>query len=308
MEKSKIISKSVGNPAHKTKRNQIFWKSYIYFSLIMLSVLVIVPFFYLVVTAMKPLEEIATPTMQIFPKKFALIENIKLVFTTPNYNYWRAFANTIFVFVMKTAGVIVTCSVAAYGFARFKCKLNTLVFMAFVAVLFLPGEILNIPFFEMMVTLNIRYNSAYLPMWLAAWFGIDITTIFLFKQFFEGIPQDLISAAKIDGCNELSAFMRVVLPLSKPVITTNIILYFVGTYNDIYGPTLYVRANDYEGKLVAQTVGIFEGMFNKGSKDYLVPYNYVSVVTLVSILPTLIFFGSAQKSFVQSFVGSGIKG
>ncbi|MBQ9482188.1 MAG: hypothetical protein IJU84_08500 [Clostridia bacterium] len=91
-------------------------------------------------------------------------------------------------------------------------------------------------------------------------------------------------------------------------MATNIILYFVGTYNDIYGPTLYVRANDYDGKLVAQTVGIFEGMFNAGSRDYLVPYNYVSVVTIVSILPTLIFFSTAQKAFVESFVGSGLKG
>ncbi|MBQ9481361.1 MAG: carbohydrate ABC transporter permease, partial [Clostridia bacterium] len=172
------------NSTHKIKRKRILWKFYIYFSLCLLSLLVVVPFFYLVVTAMKPLEEIATPTMQILPKNFALIDNIKLVFTTKNYNYLRAFANTMFVFVMKTVGVILTCSVAAYGFARFKCKLNTIVFMALIAVLFLPGEILNIPFFEMMVTLNIRYDSAYLPMWLGAWFGIDITTIFLFKQFF----------------------------------------------------------------------------------------------------------------------------
>ncbi|MBP5308336.1 MAG: carbohydrate ABC transporter permease [Clostridia bacterium] len=296
------------NPTRKIKRGKILWKSYIYFSLILLSALVIVPFFYLIVTSMKPLEEIATPTMQIFPRKFAFIENVKVVFNTKNYNYLRAFGNTMFVFLMKTAGVIITCSVAAYGFARFKCKLNSIVFMAFIAVLFLPGEILNIPFFEMMVTLNIRYDSAYLPMWLGAWFGIDITTIFLFKQFFESIPSELINAAKIDGCNELQAFLRVILPLSKPVIATNVILYFVGTYNDIYGPTLYVRANDYPGKLVSQTVGIFEGMFNAGSRDYLVPYNYVSVVTLVSILPTLVFFASAQNAFVESFVGSGLKG
>lgn len=298
----------MNNTATAKKPAQIAWKGFIYFSLIVLSAVVVVPFFYLIVTSMKPLDEMATPTMQIFPKKFALIENIKVVFTTPNYHYLRAFLNTMFVFVMKTVGVIITCSISAYGFARFKCKLNSIVFMAFIAVLFLPGEILNIPFFEMMVNLNIRYDSAYLPMWLGAWFGIDITTIFLFKQFFESIPKELIDAAKIDGCNELQAFLRVVLPLSKPVMATNIILYFVGTYNDIYGPTLYVRGNDYYGKLVAQTVGIFEGMFNAGSRDYLVPYNYVSVVTLISILPTLIFFAGAQKAFVESFVGSGIKG
>lgn len=278
----------------------------IYILLAIFSVVVLLPFFYLITTSFKTFEDITAANAGIFSKTNNFIANWNMVFGAKNYYFVRSFLNTMVVFLLKASGVLLTCSFAAYGFARFKCKLNTLVFMLFVAIMFLPGELLGIPFYEAMVALNLRYSSLYIPLWIGAWAGIDITVIFLFRQFFLSTPSTLVDAAKIDGCSEASAFFRIVLPLAKSVIITVIILYFIGTYNDIYSPNLYISANNYKAKLVSQTIGIIQGVNNPTGN--FPQWNLVSVATLVSIAPILLFFSVAQKYFVESFVGSGIKG
>lgn len=278
-----------------------------YLALIIFTIIVLIPFFYLFMTSFKTLEDVSSGTVSFWPSQNNLIENVKTVFSNEKFHVFRSFLNTMFIFVMKTVGCILTCSVAGYAFARFDCRLSRLVFTLFIAVLFLPGELLSIPFYEAMVNMGLKNDPYYIPIWIGAWFGTDISMIFLFKQYFVSIPKSLIEAAKIDGCNEASAFIRIVFPMSKPVIMTVLVLYYVGTYNDIYAPSLYIASNEYEKKVVAQTIGIFENLYNFGSKDFIVPWNLVSVATIVTLIPVLLFFIFAQKHFVASLVGSGLK-
>ena len=279
----------------------------VYALLVFFAVVILVPFFYLLTTSFKSLEEIASSQVNIIPKTNGFVENFKFIFSYKDFRFFRSFFNTVFIFLMKVVGITLTCSFVGYAFAKFKCKLSKFVFMALMFVMLIPGELMSIPFFQAMVNLDIRYSSVYTPMWIAAWFGIDITTIFLFRQNFISLPDELIDAAKIDGCNEFQAFFRIALPQTIPVITTVLILNFVGTYNDVYSPNLYIASSSKEMWVVAQTVSVFEGMYNKGSPDFLIPYNYVAAATIVSIIPVIVFFFVAQKSFVESFVGSSIK-
>jgi multiple sugar transport system permease protein len=288
---------------HKKAKYAVF----IYFALVFFAVLILIPFFYLITTTFKTLDEVASGKVNIIPETNGFVDNFKFVFNYEDFKFFRSFLNTMFIFLMKVVGITITCSFVGYAFAKFPCKLSKITFTALLFVMLIPGELMSIPFFQAMVNLDIRYSPIYLPMWIAAWFGIDITSIFLFKQNFASLPNELIDAAKIDGCNEFNAFFRIALPQAVPVITTVVILNFVGTYNDVYSPTLYISSSNKDLWVVAQTVGVFEGMYNKGSPDYLVPYNYVAAATIVSILPVLIFFFVAQKSFVESFVGSSIK-
>lgn len=110
----------------------------------------------------------------------------------------------------------------------------------------------------------------------------------------------------MEGASELGIFFRIALPLNKPAIVTVILLYFVGTYNDLYGPALYI--SDKSNWVMANSITIFENLYQSGSSSYLVPWNYVSVATLIAMVPVVLLFAFLQKQFMQSVAGTGIKG
>ena len=124
----------------------------------------------------------------------------------------------------------------------------------------IPGELLGIPIYEFMVNAGLK-EVAYIPLWIAAWFGTDIFVIFMFKQFFQTIQKHLLKQHRVDGYGEVAIFFKIVLPLNMPVITTVIILYFVGTYNDLYGPALYI--SDKSNWVMANSISIFETYIEK---------------------------------------------
>ncbi|MGI6735611.1 MAG: carbohydrate ABC transporter permease [Bacilli bacterium] len=296
----KISSKRKSN-----KRKEHARKSFIYAALVFFAIVALIPLYYLSITAMKDLNEAATQATMV-PHSFALWENIKFVFSHPDYKVVRMFLNTMFIFALKTIGTVVTCSLAAYGFAFFKFPGKNIIFFVLLSTMMIPGELLGIPIYEFMVNSGLK-EVAYIPLWIAAWFATDVFVIFMFRQFFLTIPKALIEAARVDGYGEVAIFFKVVLPLNIPAITTVILLYFVGTYNDLYGPALYI--SDKSNWVMANSISIFENLFREGgSSSYLVPWNYVSVASLVSLIPVVLLFSFMQKKFLQSVAGVGIKG
>lgn len=287
------------------KRKEHARKSFIYAALVFFAIIALIPLYYLSITAMKDLNEAATQATMV-PHSFALWENIKFVFSHPDYKVVRMFLNTMFIFALKTIGTVVTCSLAAYGFAFFKFPGKNIIFFVLLSTMMIPGELLGIPIYEFMVNSGLK-EVAYIPLWIAAWFATDVFVIFMFRQFFLTIPKALIEAARVDGYGEVAIFFKVVLPLNIPAITTVILLYFVGTYNDLYGPALYI--SDKSNWVMANSISIFENLFREGgSSSYLVPWNYVSVASLVSLIPVVLLFSFMQKKFLQSVAGVGIKG
>lgn len=253
---------------------------------------------------MKDFNEASTQAT-MFPHSFALFENINFVISHRDYNILRMFGNTMFIFVLKASGTILTCSLAGYGFAMFKFPGKNIIFFILLSTMMIPGELLGVPIYEFMVNTGLK-EIAYIPLWIAAWFATDVFVIFLFKQFFETVPKPIIEAARMEGASELSIFFRIVLPLNKPAIITVILLYFVGTYNDLYGPALYI--SDKSNWVMANSISIFENLYQSGSSSYVVPWNYVSVATLIAMIPVVLLFALLQKQFMQSVAGTGIKG
>lgn len=276
----------------------------VYIPLTFFALIALLPFYYLVITACKELAEAATQST-MWPRSFALIDNIRFVFSHPDYHVVRMFANTMFVFIMKTAGTILSCSLVAYAFTMYKFPFKNVIFFILLSTMMIPGELLGIPIFEFMVNTGLR-EVGYLPLWIACWFATDVFVIFMFRQFFTAIPQPLIDAARIDGAKERQIFFRIIVPLNKPVFTTVIILYFIGTYNDLYGPAVYItRSSNW---LMANSISIFENLYKSGSSSYLVPWNYVAVASLAAMIPVVILFSVMQKQFIESVSGVGIKG
>ena len=275
-----------------------------YILLVFFAIVALFPLYYLIITAFKSEEEAAV-SATFWPQTFAFIDNIKQVFSHPDYKVGQMFLNTMLVFVLKTTGTCITCSLAAYGFAMYKFPGKNVIFFALLATMMIPGELLGIPIYEFMVNTGLK-EVAYIPLWLASWFATDVFVIFMFKQFFETVPKALIEAARIDGYSEFKIFFKIVLPLNIPVYVTVILLNFIGTYNDLYGPALYVTEKSQW--LMAQSINIFENYYPGGGNSGLVPWNLVSVATLVAMVPVVLLFSFMQKQFMESVSGVGIKG
>jgi oligogalacturonide transport system permease protein len=275
-----------------------------YVLLVFFAIMALLPLYYLVITAFKSLEEASTKAT-MWPKSFALFENISFVLHHPDYNVCMMFIKTMFVFLLKTVGTLLTCSIVAYGFAMYKFPGKNIIFFVLLSTMMIPGELLGIPIYEFFVNTGLK-EIAYIPLWLSSWFATDVFIIFMFKQFFMNTPKPLIDAARIDGASEIQIFFKVVAPIHKPVFVTVILLYFIGTYNDLYGPALYItRQSDW---LMANSISIFENLYRSGSSSYLVPWNYVSVACLIAMIPEVIMFSFMQKQFIESVSGVGIKG
>lgn len=295
-------SMSFGSVKKKKRRNS----AWIYTLLVFFSIVALLPLYYLLITSCKGLAE-ASNEATMWPKTFELFENIKFVVTHPDYNVGRMFLNTIFIFALKTVGTCLTCSLAAYGFEMFKFPGKNVIFFLLLSTMMIPGELLGIPLYEFFVNTGLK-DVAYIPLWISAWFGTDVFVIFMFRQFFSTVPKSLIEAARMDGCSEFQIFFKIVVPLNKPVFVTVILLYFIGTYNDLYGPALYVT--DKSDWLMANSINIFEhGAGNVfGPNSSVVPWNYVSVATIISMIPVVLLFAFMQKQFMESVAGVGIKG
>lgn len=290
-------------PYEKTKEAKTR-RIFTYLLLVVFSVVALLPLYYLIITAMKDLAEASTQAT-MFPRSFALFDNFRFVLSHPDYNIIRMFLNTMLIFVLKATGTILTCSLAGYGFAMFKFPGKKIIFFALLSTMMIPGELLGVPIYEFMVNTGLK-EVAFIPLWIASWFATDVFVIFLFKQFFETLPKPLVEAARMEGASELRIFFTIALPLNKPAVVTVILLYFVGTYNDLYGPALYI--SDKSNWVMANSITIFENLYQSGSSSYLVPWNYVSVATLIAMVPVVLLFALLQKQFMQSVAGTGIKG
>jgi len=276
-----------------------------YVFLVLFAIVALLPLYYLIITAMKDLDE-ASNHSTMWPQSFALWDNIKFVITYQDYNVVQMFANTMFIFVLKTLGTVLTCSMAAYAFAMYKFPGKKVIFFVMLSTMMIPGELLGIPIYEFFVNTGLK-EVAYIPLWIASWFATDVFIIFLFRQFFITVPKALIEAARVDGYGEVRIFFKIVLPLNLPVVVTVILLYFIGTYNDLYGPALYIT--DKAQWVMANSISIFENLYRYGgSSTYTVPWNYVSVASLIALIPVIILFSFLQKQFLQSVTGVGIKG
>ena len=237
--------------------------------LIIFSIIVLIPFYYLIMTSFKTFQE-SIAEFKWLPGQFNF-ENYKLVLDMDDFKIGRYFLNTIFIIFMRCVGTLATCSLVAFGFVRYKFKYKEVIFVIFMSVLLLPGELLTIPFYEVFLKLN--WMDTYKPLYAGTFFATDIFAIFLFRQFFRSVPSTLFESARIDGCSEFRMFLQIMIPLSKPVLITMFLLYFTGTYNDIYGPTLYILSEDKY--TVAQSLGLIENLYNTGSRDFLVSWNLV---------------------------------
>jgi multiple sugar transport system permease protein/sn-glycerol 3-phosphate transport system permease protein len=196
------------------------------------------------------------------------------------------------------SGTLLSSSMAAYGFARLRMPGRDAIFVMLLATLMLPGMVTLIPQFVMFQRLH--WTNTFYQLTVPAFFGSALY-IFMLRQFFMTIPVELEDAARIDGAGHFRTYAQIVLPLAKPALITVGILTFVATWNDFFGPLIYL--SDKEKFTMAVALRYLQGSVRTKPESHL-----LMAAATISIIPPLLIFFIAQRQFMQGVVVTGVKG
>lgn len=251
------------------------------------------PLAWMVLTSLKSPEQIAAEPFTWLPRPWQW-ENYREATTA--IPFVRYLGNSLLLCLGSVAGTLLSCSLVAYGFARLRWPGRDLVFAVLIATMLLPWQVTMVPRF-----LVIRELGLYDSLWALVLpkFCGEAFYIFLLRQFFLTIPQEMVDAARVDGCSELGILWRVVLPLSRPALATVALLEFVAAWNDYGGPLLYL--NDPEHFPLAY--GLEQFVSSHSSEMHLL----LAAATLFT-LPIVVLFFLAQRTFVRGIATTGLKG
>jgi multiple sugar transport system permease protein len=256
------------------------------------SIVMLLPFYWMLITAFKPQAEIMHLPVTWWPNQFTL-KHWQDAFRVANFG--RYFLNSAFVTTIIVAANLLTSAMAGYVFAKFKFPGRDILFVIVLAGLMVPWYVPLIPLYELMVRLN----------WDNTYWGIIIPSlytplgIFLLRQFIHSIPNELMDAARIDGANEFDIFFRLILPLCGPALAALGIFALTATWNDFLWPFLVLD----DPKLWTLPVGLarLRGRFTTD-------YGLVMAAATLTMLPLVLFFFAAQKRFVEGITLTGLKG
>ena len=282
----------------KTKRTiQIVIR---YTVLIAVGLFMIYPLLWMVGATFKPNNEIFSG-LNILPKKATFEGYINAM---KNYggdiNIWKAMLNTYSYVIPAVIFTIVSSTLTAYGFGRFKFFGRSVLFAILMSTLFLPQVVLNVPQYIMYNIFGWVGSKLYLPLIVPSMFATETYFVFMLIQFLRNIPKELEEAAKIDGCNEIQTLIKVIVPMLKPALVSCALFKFMWASNDFLGPLLYVNN---PAKYPA-TIFVKLAM----DSDAGFAWNRILSTSLISILPSIIIFFIAQNQFVEGISAGGVKG
>lgn len=210
--------------------------------------------------------------------------------------FWRFLGNSLTICILGVLGTVFSNAIVAYGFSRIRWRGRDAFFALTLATLMVPFPVLMVPLYSVFKTFG--WIGTLLPLWVPAWFG-SAFNIFLMRQFFLGIPEELSEAARIDGCSEWRIFWRIILPLSKPVLATAALFHFLYAWNDFMGPLLYLtRKETFPLSLALQS---FQAQ-NGG-----VQWHHLMAASAVTMFPVIVLFFFAQKTFIRGIATTGSK-
>ncbi len=210
----------------------------------------------------------------------------------------RFIANTFVIAIGATVGQVISASLVGYAFARLRWKGRDVWFVCLLATMMLPAQILLIPHY--LIYKNLGWVNTYKPLIVPAWLGGGAFFIFLFRQFFKGIPRELEDAARIDGASELRIFGSIFLPLAKPILITVAIMSFISHWKDFMGPLIYL--SDYERYPIALGLRMYQQVEGGSFVHYLM------AASVVALFPLLILFFLAQRYITKGLLLTGSKG
>lgn len=279
----------------RERRPRDFSKWWVYLLLSLGALVFIIPFYFELNGSLKTQEDVSAgryvslvkdPQWSNYPNSLA----------PDKLNFSPALANTTFITALSVAGQIFSCSLVGFGFARFSFRGKRILFVLMLSTMMLPAQVTMIPVFFLFKSMGMidTFWPLVIPAWLASPFYV-----FMFRQFFAQVPEELIEAARIDGAGNWRIYWMFMLPLVGPAIAIVAIYTFLGTWNDFLSPLIYL--NSPENRTLALQLNSFKGQYGNSDAHLLM------AASVVCMLPCVILFFAAQKYFVESVAQSGMK-
>lgn len=261
--------------------------------LAVLSMIFAVPFLWLISTSLKPAQQIFILPPQWIPDPFTWSNYPDALTYIP---FFRYMGNTFYIALFNVVALTLSSSFVAYGFSRIRWPGRDLFFSVVIATLMIPYAVTLIPTF--LIFRRLDWVGTYNPLTIPALFG-DAFSIFLLRQFYLTIPHELSEAARIDGASEYGIYGRIILQLAKPALATVALFTFMSNWNDLLGPLIYLSdKNTY-----TLALGM-NGFFSRAGTEWAL----LMAASTVMILPIIVLFFFAQRTFIQGVALSGIKG
>src|SRR5215212_7558622 len=263
--------------------------------LIAVSIVFLVPFYWMVSSALKDNQQIFERTLQLVPNPIHW-ENFQAALNYHGFTYLRLLWNTIYYAGLVTIGTVISCAAVAYGFARLRFPGRDILFAITLATLMIPPIVTFIPTYILFAKLGMI--GSYVPLIAPRFLG-DAFFIFMLRQFFRGIPWDLSDAARVDGAGEFRIFWEIMLPLVRPALVVVAVFTLLYTWHDFFGPLIYLQdPMDYPLSL---------GLFAFRSQRAM-EWSLIMTGATLTVLPLIIVFLFTQRYFIRGVSMTGLKG
>lgn len=265
----------------------------------MLAVLAIVlyPLLWVITASLKGNTDIITDT-SLWPKTITWEHFANAFDGLAGIPLWRFFWNSTLIAVLSVIGVVISCSMTAYALGRLRFPGRTAMLGIVIATLLLPGQVMLIP--QYLIFSELEVTNTYVPLVIGKFLALESFFVFLYIQFLRGIPRELDQAAKIDGAGHFRVFFSILLPLLRPAVVTSSIFTFIWSWNDFLGPLIYLYDMEkFPLPRLLQSYSNTEGVTNWGG---------MMAMTLLSLVPVVLFFLVFQKFLIKGIATSGVKG
>ena len=257
------------------------------------GIVFLMPLLWMLSSSIKLPHEVFSPEFQWIPNEIQWSNYVK-VWTHEKVPFWNLYLNSLTIAVVGTVGELIIASMAGYSLSKINYKGRDLIFVLMLVTMMIPAQAIIIPKFVLFKQMDL-YNNLW-ALILPAWF--NVTSIFLLKQFYAGLPGDLMEAAKIDGANHFQIWWKVMLPLTKPAMVTCAVLAFINSWNEYLSAIVFLPTS--ENYTVSQGIQFWMAMSDE--------HNLMMTAAASAIIPVVILFLFTQRYFVESIATTGVKG
>jgi len=274
---------------------RLFTKTIVFIILLITAVAFMLPLAWMISTSLKPKPQIFVYPLIWIPDP-PVWENYPKAFNNPSFHYLLFLGNSLYYAILSTIGIVLSCSLTAYAFARLRWWGREFWFLLTLATLMIPYPVTLIP--QYLIFSQIGWVNSFKPLIVPNFMGTAFF-IFLLRQFFLTIPMDLSDAARIDGASDWQIYWRIILPLAKPALVTVALFTFLYCWNDFLGPLIYLT----DGNKYTLAVGLaaFRG-------QYRTQWDLMMAASTIVTAPVVVLFFFTQKQFIEGITLTGMKG